>query len=366
MKNCYKCNDPLEGKRITEEHIVLNAIGGRLKSTELICKTCNGKFGEGPDKALARDLQPLSTMLGIKRERGDNKPLLMQDKSGKEFRVGEPGVNPQLQRPYIRIKELENGGKGVNIVAKDMEQLRSILQGQLKAGNLTQADVDKILEKASTQENEHRPTLHKTISISPEAFPSIIKSAVNYYVHITDDAATIKPVIPYITGEKEPTEILTIITPDTLPYPEASDGVTHMIHVEGSGQTGLLYCMMEYFGIYHYLVMLSDSYSGPDVNSTYCYDVLNDRQVKRDFSWPLDAEGFSQQKEEFQRNPGFEAVQARFNHFMSHWEAKESGAHIQRIIQEVFKNHPGETVLTPEILNELATRITDFLITPRL
>lgn len=46
----------IDKRKCSEEHIIPNAIGGKLKSKELICKKCNSKLGHSMDKELAEQL----------------------------------------------------------------------------------------------------------------------------------------------------------------------------------------------------------------------------------------------------------------------------------------------------------------------
>lgn len=74
MTTCYLCDEFLTAAadNISKEHIILNAIGGHLKSKELLCKTCNSKFGEDADSELANQLLFLSSYLQVKRDSGEN------------------------------------------------------------------------------------------------------------------------------------------------------------------------------------------------------------------------------------------------------------------------------------------------------
>jgi len=68
---CYVCEVEITSENETEEHILLNAIGGKLKSKKLICKSCNSEFGSEIDDTLARQLNPIANLLDIKRDRGN-------------------------------------------------------------------------------------------------------------------------------------------------------------------------------------------------------------------------------------------------------------------------------------------------------
>ncbi len=65
---CTLCSCSLTADNNTEEHIIPNAIGGRKKVQGFICRTCNSESGSEWDNELARQLNPLSIHLGIRRQ----------------------------------------------------------------------------------------------------------------------------------------------------------------------------------------------------------------------------------------------------------------------------------------------------------
>ncbi|MBA9077080.1 HNH endonuclease [Rufibacter quisquiliarum] len=81
---CYVCSIEITSETETEEHIIINAAGGRLKSKDLICKDCNSTFGGKIDSLLADQLNNLSNMLMVKRHRGNPQPILGELKSNRE------------------------------------------------------------------------------------------------------------------------------------------------------------------------------------------------------------------------------------------------------------------------------------------
>lgn len=62
---CYICGDEITDKNCTDEHIILNALGGHLHSYTVICKGCNTKMGETADAKLAEDLSFYTDFLGV-------------------------------------------------------------------------------------------------------------------------------------------------------------------------------------------------------------------------------------------------------------------------------------------------------------
>ena len=357
---CYICGNPIKGKEVSVEHIILNGIGGKLRSKKLLCKTCNGNLGSGPDVALSESLSFYTDMLQVKKDRDNHHKQLMMDEDGHEVIVEKGGTKLELRRSYYDKQEVGNE-KRYNITAKSEEDLQKYLAGQVKAGELTQAQMDEIMAKAKM--TSHRPKLSTRTVIPKEAFPSIVKSAVNYYVACTRRIEDVKHLIPYIKGEKNCKDILNIVLFDKLPYEEKPEEITHMIHLEGNPKTGVLYALMEYYGVYTYVVFLKENYDGPELNVTYCYDVLHEKLVARDFSLPVDRNWIEDFKKDFSQTckKRFAAVEGRANKIMGAWQDKDKQRIVKEIVEKAFKKYPEGCMITPEIAHEIEKDIAEGL-----
>lgn len=51
---CYICDEELTDTNNSDEHIILNAIGGHLHSNKLLCKRCNNTLGDTADAKIGR------------------------------------------------------------------------------------------------------------------------------------------------------------------------------------------------------------------------------------------------------------------------------------------------------------------------
>ncbi|KAA2239897.1 HNH endonuclease [Chitinophaga agrisoli] len=67
---CYSCNTTLNRRNKSIEHIIPNAIGGKRKAYNLLCKTCNEAFGQTIDNVLAAQLGRFGYLLNIPLDRG--------------------------------------------------------------------------------------------------------------------------------------------------------------------------------------------------------------------------------------------------------------------------------------------------------
>lgn len=56
----------LENK--SEEHIIPNSIGGKIKSYWLLCRNCNSRFGNTIDSDFARSYEDIVAMINLKRD----------------------------------------------------------------------------------------------------------------------------------------------------------------------------------------------------------------------------------------------------------------------------------------------------------
>lgn len=359
---CYICDEELTDTNNSDEHIILNSIGGHLHSKQLLCKKCNSKLGDTADAKLAEDLSFYTDMLKVKKVRNNPHKQIMLDDEGHEVVVNEAGAKIELRRPYKNIDKEEGlNNIRIQITARNKKELMGILNSIAREGTIHQEEADKLINKAVTI--EHRPILHKQISISQEAFPSIIKSAVNYYLYKTQDTPRIKHLIPYILGEKDAKEVLYLHHLKELPYDETKEEVTHMIHIEGCKDTALLYAMMEYYGIFIYIVVLDSDYHGDYINETYTYDTIEGCEINRSFSLPLTLEDLNV----FREQPHDEYVKylpyikERCDRVMNIWQRRNDHEELLKIIEKAFGKYPDGCIITQEMISEIVDEIMKFI-----
>lgn len=102
---CYLCGKELTDENKSDEHIILNAIGGHLHSYTLLCKECNSKLGEQADAKLAEDLSFFLDMLEIKKNRSNSHKQVMKDENGQEFVVHAAGAKYELRKPNVTFRK---------------------------------------------------------------------------------------------------------------------------------------------------------------------------------------------------------------------------------------------------------------------
>lgn len=120
---CFACKKPCV---LTEEHVIPQALGGRLKAN-LYCKSCNGNLGKGIDSEIAKQFGHIATNLKIKRERGNPQPFEVVD-IDEEIKLVFDGETLSQKDPTVKI-ELESDGKklkSADITARTQKELKKI------------------------------------------------------------------------------------------------------------------------------------------------------------------------------------------------------------------------------------------------
>ena len=358
--HCYVCDEELTDTNTSDEHIILNAIGGHLHSKTLLCKSCNSKLGETADAKLAEDLSFYTDMLKVEKARKNPHKQIMLDNEGHEVIVDDAGAKIKLRHPYVKFDHNANNTI-IHITARNKEEAKAIFNSLVKKKIISQEEAAKLPEKATRIES--RPILHKRIYISQEAFPSIIKSAVSYYLLKTHDTPRIKHLIPYLFGEKDTKEVLYLHHFKKLPFDEPKEEVTHMIHIEGHKDTALLYAMMEYYGIFIYIVILDSNYNGDDINETYTYDTIEGCETSRTFSLPLTIEELNrfrnQPYEEYLKCLPY--IEERANRLMGIWQKRKDHEELSNVLDKVFKKYPEEGIITEQMISDVENEFMKFI-----
>lgn len=121
-KICFSC---LQKKTLSEEHVIPQALGGKL-SEWIYCIDCNSTFGADIDAELIKSIQFYGTALGIKRTRGKNQPYdvsLAKDSTklmfnGKEFK---------RKKPSVTIEKTGDKVSYVDVKARSESELKRII-----------------------------------------------------------------------------------------------------------------------------------------------------------------------------------------------------------------------------------------------
>ena len=231
------------------EHIIPNAIGGHLKSKDLICKNCNSNTGQKIDAEISKQLNFFANMLNIERDRGKPQEFKIKDGETGELYRCLPGGVPSRIKPKV-IKKNDQ----LIIKAPDKKIAKQILNKYI--GQNLSPDINQIINNAEISREYINNWCNINISFGgADTFKSIYKTALSFYIYSGGN--------PYC------------ITKD-------SEEVLHSILIKGNKEIGKLYCYIEYFNAFKYAILLDNYYNGDDLNYTYIYNVLNRQEISEE------------------------------------------------------------------------------------
>lgn len=286
--NCYCCKNELIKANISEEHILLNAIGGKLKSKNLLCKECNSKFGNGYDSALAKQLEFTSGFLNIRRERG-NHPTIKDVKTfdGQDIHL-LPGGKPYYSKPIV--EQVQEGEiLKLSITARNENEFKNIAKDINK--KYPNIPIKSMIENAV----HHKEYLDKPLRVKQtiggqDSLNAIIKIALNYYIFKTESYTQVEDTIDILKNKTE-NDLCKHFHKKSL-YKKEKGEVCHVIHVESNKTNGNLIGYVELFSSFSFIILLSKNHTGKVVKFTYAYDVLRNKEVSKDFSIKIPTEKF--------------------------------------------------------------------------
>lgn len=286
LKKCVICDEEITAANDSEEHLIPNAIGGRKKVKGVICKRCNNEAGDDWDADLAQQLNPLSLVFKISRDRKGVPAQTFDTASGNRLTMHADG-SYSPEKPVFQ-KEETDAGINYSIVARSTKEARGMLKGVAKKH--PELDVDKLLEDAGVTSQYSKDPLKFSLSVGgPLAGRSIVKSA--YCL------AALNGVPPDVCNLARNY----LRCPDGEPcygfYYERdlvdnrAHGIPlHCVAVQGISERNLVVGYVEFFGIYKMVVFLSDNYCGDDFFDAYAVDPTSGEEMDVCLSLDFDRE----------------------------------------------------------------------------
>ena len=269
--DCYRCDTEITEENESEEHIILNACGGRLKSKYLLCKSCNSLFGNKFDFELAKSTNDIANLLMVKREKGMPQPIdSVRTTTGDKFYLEYGGSLVQAKTHYEIIPE-EGNKTRLKIEAKNRRELKKTLIGLNK--KYQGIDIEKALNEAQEKRFYYNDSFQVNSYIGGDGtFKSIAKTAINFFIFKGGESKYIKHLLPYLEGN-EKKDIVWMHYPENDIYKPDKDEVSHVLKIVGDSKEKILYAYVELFNLHCFIIQLNVSYVGIDINSDYVFNI---------------------------------------------------------------------------------------------
>lgn len=285
-KNCYITNIPLENENISEEHIIPNALGGHLKSPDLVCTEINNNLFAKLDATLSNSIE-LSQLIKFKRDRREQPSIIGTSIDGMKYAVNNMQKGTLLPMKPLKVID-ESGEELLKFPASQKEEyFKSLLK---KNPHLKREELEKTYIEVfeDVYKNIHFPN-GINIFTTKEPFRAIAKIATNFAI-LNDISKKYFPgFIEFIKGSNDLSNIqLGYFYPkEFLAYDFEEKEISHILYLKGCEKEKILYCYIELFNTHCFIVNLSYHYHGPYFEKSFIWDVLNASELKKPISLSL-------------------------------------------------------------------------------
>jgi hypothetical protein len=271
---CFVCSKP---RFLTVEHIIPQAIGGKLKA-RLYCKECNESFGEVLDNEISKQFGWVGTLLNIKRERGERQPYEVKDtKTGTKLLCD----GKSLRRKAPVVKVLSNDGETLDcaeVTARTEEELNKICASIQKRYQVPG-------RMKTYQEETPGPTDTEHVMMIDN---NLLRRAVSKIVYGFACTKLPKDIIFLSAFENIRSYIKSSDGPDLASANFLHTGFMkdhvrpiHKIHVSLNRRIHLLVGFVSLFGIYRFTILLAEGFKSklewPGLD--YTFDPVSQKQV---------------------------------------------------------------------------------------
>lgn len=353
MYFCYNCDKQITSQSKSIEHIIPNSIGGRIKSSKILCIDCNTLFGDTIDRDLAKSYGSIVSLLGIKRDRTRDYTIKnLKSESGELFHLVD-GYTPTPSKPTIAITD-----KNLFISARDKKQLEQIIQGQqrkypdLEMGDLANAKVAK--------DEYLKEKLTIPMSFGGDTnFRAIAKIAINYLKYYEHNFSGVERLITVMNGSRK-NDFDIHHYPLIEHFHENNNEVLHVIHIKGDATNKSLYAYIVLFSFSSFIVNIDENYSEESFEKTYSYDVIRNKELSKTIQ--LNYAGKTSYKQQFENEKelhhqkniySLKTNLARIAYIIDNIHAERSRDKIlAECMDEIQKKHPGSIHFTQQMMSD--------------
>jgi hypothetical protein len=282
MDNCYLCDLPFDEENVNnhEEHIIQNALGGKLTSREILCESCGLRLNESIDIPFIRQMRPLTVLLDLIRDRGEsssatasvvakhddlktasnvnftinpdfsvvpNRPILLKDVGSNCAEIVAPTIAMAHQYSKSRaVVALINAGYRVSYGCNVAPHIsKTLLKCDVSSPEVNLGVLKIAIEYALASGVSRQDISHLLLTLSGAGNGSNANSCVYQYYPTTDEERL------YETDKHKHEDF----------YPN------HQLSLFRSA--GKLCCYVELFGVVQKYVVLNDNYSGTATPNKY-------------------------------------------------------------------------------------------------
>jgi hypothetical protein len=281
--NCWYCGKVLNLYKVSLEHFIPLALGGKI-ADYILHEKCNNKLGD-LDTELENQLNNLAFLSGVINNRNKDKIFKAYTKEGHSM-----NFNYSKKLGYEIIIPGRDD-KDVVIYGFDLDKLKEKALLKLK-----QLFPDKSFTKTSFIENNlPKRTIYIKNKIGYKTkgnsiigcklyYREMCKIAIDFAVYWGIDLSSLSAVINYVKIEDLPNFHARIYSPDYyVPYYPIDDEISHFVTLHASSRNKSIFCYVELFNVECCLIRLNmGGYHGETIKKSYHYDIKNKKGTEFD------------------------------------------------------------------------------------
>lgn len=273
--DCFACK---ESKVLTKEHIIPQALGGRLKA-KLYCKECNENFGKDIDAEITNNFGKIATLLKIKRERGNLQPFEVEDINN-EINLVFDGEAFRRKDPIFEIEPEADGKtlKSANITTRSKKELENRVK-DIQRRYQVHGDITTFQEfHPGPTETKHEITFNNTLIRR-----AVTKIAYNLLCIKVPKNVVLKSAFDEVREYIKDGKGVDLACANFIHTQFMTDYMRplHKIHIALNRHRKIVVGYVSLFGIYRFTVLLSGKYLSqlewPDLD--YTFDPVRRQEV---------------------------------------------------------------------------------------
>lgn len=358
---CIVCSQLIEASNNSKEHIIPEAIGGRFKVKNFICRTCNNNAGQTWDAELAIQLRPLSLLFGVQRQRGRTPGLPITTTAGEELTIFPDGRLVPTKPTYR--KKVTTEKVKISFTARTRTEAKRFLT-EIKQ-DYPNIDIEQIASDLKPMTKYPDGIIHHKIEFGGKlSGRSIVKSALALAHHAGLPSHFCADALRYLRDDTAFPCFGYYYTTDLINNrpPEAP---LHCISIEANPNSGLILGYAEYFGVQRIVLCLGKKYSGEHIQICHSIDPRTGAQLNISTSLKFSEEGIKAIYS-YQHVPEA-GIKAAFEKVLPAALMRQFEVEKERVIKEAteyaFANcgaHPGD-ILTEEQIKKLSYLVAEKL-----
>jgi HNH endonuclease len=371
MSLCIFCDAEL-GENTKPEHVLLNALGGRMTTKRVICSECNNLFGSGIDKALTDQAATFRNLLQLESGSGSTAPIIKNVKAGDQtLNLRGDGEIELVRKPFLTTPN-PDGSVKVQINARSVEELERLIPHVAASLKMPEQKLREQMAGAIASVTEQRPnTIHFPTSFGGvDAIRSATKACLVLWTTLMGNDEVRRDVYAAVrrfVTEGDDGFNRSRVSLDARPLPKAEEikrtygPVFNLIYVM-SDSSGRVIGHFTLYNVISFQVVLAEAGGVPNRQIALVSNPVNPETRSADAASEFDISFSWLNKPDYQVDQAKQRLVDLMEYYFESQRPKEFGRMIEDVLQKngLRENDAIPQVLAEKLGREMAERITKY------